>query len=167
MNRTLQFLLQRDPDKDRVENNVSYEGYQTLWPNGQPLSVGFDAFCKHGVRLLGLGRSMAGCRERLIDLSCFHLADREDHLTRLPGHRIRRFCIRRSGRHGRLYFLDGTPTTIVLDMDRDEPRVLHWIGLSALGEGETQWFDLAACAVEPSATGSIEFPIANHPAVTA
>ena len=164
MQHTLRFLLQRDPGKDRLDNDILYEGYQTLWPDGQPLSIGFDAFCKHGVRLLGLGRSMAGRRERLIDLSCFHLANREAALTRMPGHRIRRFYIRRSGRQGRLHFLDGTPTTIVLDMDQDEPRVQDWIGLSALGDGESQWFDLAACTVERVEGSSVEFYSADsHP----
>jgi hypothetical protein len=27
---------------------------------------------------------------------------------------------------------------------RDEPRVLHWIGLPALADGARQWFDIAA-----------------------
>jgi hypothetical protein len=31
---------------------------------------------------------------------------------------------------------------------RDEPRVLHWIGLSGLADGDRQWFDLAATPIE-------------------
>jgi hypothetical protein len=95
-----------------------------------------------------LGRHLAGARERLVDLIIFPLADGEAALTRLPGHRVRRFSIRREGRQGRLHFLDGTPTTVVFDLDRDEARVLHWIGLPALRDGERQWFDLAARPVE-------------------
>ncbi len=149
MSRTLRLLLRRDSSRDRVEKGVSYEGYQVLWPDGRPAAVGLTAFCKHGQRLLGLGRHMAGVRERLIDLIIFPLADAEAALTRLPGHRVRRFSLVREGRQGRLYFFDGTPTTVVFDLDHDEAPVLHWVGLPSLRDGERQWFDLAARPVEP------------------
>jgi hypothetical protein len=148
MSRTLRVLLRRDVSRDHAEEGISYEGYQFLWPDGRPLTVGLTAFCKHGQRLLGLGRHMAGARERLVDLIIFPLADGEASLTRLPGHRVRRFSIRREGRQGRLYFFDGTPTTVVFDLDHDEARVLHWIGLPSLRDGERQWFDLAARPLE-------------------
>ncbi|MHB1422403.1 MAG: hypothetical protein ACYC3I_04240 [Gemmataceae bacterium] len=149
MSRKLRLLLRRDPSRDRVEVGIRYEGYDVLWPDGRPAEVGMSAFCKHGQRLLGLGRHMAGARERLVDLIIFPLPDRDASLTRLPGHRVRRFSIRREGRQGRLYFLDGTPTTVVFDLDRDEEAVLNWVGLPALSEGECAWFDLAARPAEP------------------
>jgi hypothetical protein len=149
MERTLRVLLQRDPVRDRQDNQVSFEGYEILWPDGRPLSLGFDAFCRQGQRLLGLGRRLAGRREQLIDMIYVPLASREDDLTRLPGHRVRRFCLRRNGREGRLHFLDGTATAIVLNLDHDEPRVLDWLGLNALDDGASLWFDLAARSVEP------------------
>jgi hypothetical protein len=144
MSRTLRVLLRRDPSRDRIEEDIRYEGYIMLWPDGRPVAVGLTAFCKHGQRLLGLGRHLAGARERLLDLIVFPLPDGEASLTRLPGHRVRRFSIRREERQGRLFFLDGTPTTVVFDLDHDEAPVLHWIGLPSLREGERQWFDLAA-----------------------
>jgi hypothetical protein len=148
MSRTLRVLCRRDSARDRVEDNIHYEGYSVLWPDGRPVAVGLTAFCKHGQRLLGLGRHLAGMRERLLDLIVFPLPDGEASLTRLPGHRVRRFSIQREGRCGRLFFLDGTPTTVVFDLDRDETPVLHWIGLPSLLDGERQWFDLAARPVE-------------------
>ena len=151
MSRTLRVLLRRDSSRDHVEEGISYEGYQFLWPDGRPLTVGLTAFCKHGQRLLGLGRHMAGIRERLVDLILFPLPDGEAALTRLPGHRVRRFSLCREGRQGRLHFFDGTPTTVVFDLDQDEARILHWIGLPSLCEGERQWFDLAARPIEQPA----------------
>jgi hypothetical protein len=148
MSRTLRLLFRRDPSRDRQDERVRYEGYEFLWPDGRPVALGLDAFCKHGQRLLGLGRHLAGAPERLVDMLCFPLADAEAALTRLPGHRVRRFRLQRHDRQGRLYFFDGTPTTIVLDLDRDEPAVLHWIGLSTLRDGEHLWFDLAAQPAE-------------------
>ena len=150
MSRTLRVLCRRDSARDRVEETIHYEGYELFWPDGRPVAVGLTAFCKHGQRLLGLGRHLAGLRERLLDLIVFPLPDGEASLTRLPGHRVRRFSIQREDRRGRLYFLDGTPTTVVFDLDRDEAPVLHWIGLPALHDGERQWFDLAARPVEPA-----------------
>jgi hypothetical protein len=148
MSRTLRVLCRRDSDRDRVEDNIVYEGYDFYWPDGRPVAVGLTAFCKHGQRLLALGRHLAGARERLLDLIVFPLRDGEEGLTKLPGHRVRRFAIQREGRQGRLYFLNGAPTTVIFDLDGDEPPVLHWIGLPALRDGERQWFDLAARPVE-------------------
>ena len=64
MEHTLTVLLRRDPTRDRQENRIAFEGYEMLWPDGRPISVGFDAFCRQGQRLLGLGRYLAGCSER-------------------------------------------------------------------------------------------------------
>ena len=144
MKRTLQILFRRDPTQDRRDEEVHYEGYRLLWPDGSAVGVAVDSFCKHGQRLLGLGRHLAGHRERLVEVICFPLLGREDRLNRLPGARVRRFCLRRTDRQGRLHFLDGTPTTIVFDLDRDEPVMLDWVGLSGLADGADQWFDLAA-----------------------
>jgi hypothetical protein len=157
MGRTLRVLLQRDTERDRLDGPIPFEGYEVLWPDGRPLSLGFDAFCKQGQRLLGLSRHMNGHQERLLDMLCIHLADREEGMARLPGHRVRRFCLRRDGRQGRLHFLDGTPTAIVLDLDRDEPSVLEWVGLTTLEDGESRWFDLAARTAEPVGIASVDF----------
>ncbi len=148
MSRTLTILFRRDPSRDRQSENVHFEGYQPFWPDGRPVAVGLDAFCKHGQRLLGLGKHLAGCREKLINMVWFPLAGRDDSLHRIPGHRVRRFYIQRTGQLGRVHFMDGTPTTITFELGRDESRVLHWTGLISMREGETQWFDLAAMAVE-------------------
>lgn len=159
MARTLTLLFRRDPSRDRCENDVPFEGYKILWPDGRPAAIGLDAFCKHGQRLFGLGRHLEGRRERLLDLLCYPLTDREDDLTRLPGHRVRRFCLRRSGSQGRIHFLDGTPTAIVFDLHSDEMRVLQWIGLSRLPDGEELWFDLAA---RPAGGAVPAVPFARH-----
>jgi hypothetical protein len=148
MARSLQVIFRRDPSKDRLDDAIHFEGYDFRWPDGQPVAIGLDAFCMHGQRLLGLGRHLQGCTEKLVEMICFPLPGREADMTRLPGHRVRRFYIERTGATGRLHFMDGTPTAIVLEVGRDEAQVLHWIGLPQLGDGERQWFDLAARAVQ-------------------
>jgi hypothetical protein len=150
MPRNLRVLFRRDPGKDRSKEQIQYEGYEVLWPDGRPVTVGFDAFCRHGQRLLGLGRHLKGCTERLVDLIFFPLRDRDDDLVRIPGCRVRRFCLKRQGRQGRLHFLDGTPTAIVFHLD-DDSRVVNWCGLSSIPDGGDQWLDLAASPAEPAA----------------
>jgi hypothetical protein len=59
-------------------------------------------------------------------------------------------CLQRDGQVGRIHLLDGTPTAAVFEMGRDEPPVLHWIGLTGVGDGEWQWLDLAASPVPTS-----------------
>jgi hypothetical protein len=161
MANTLTLLFRRNPSRDRLENNIPFEGYEIAWPDGRPVTVGLDAFCKHGQRLFGLGKHLEGRRERLLDLLSFHLTDREDDLTRLRGFRVRRFCLRRSGSQGRIHFLDGTPTAIVFDLVNDEAKVLNWLGLTKINDGEELWFDIAARPSEPAPTPAI--PLAGHP----
>jgi len=148
MSRSLTVLFRRDPSRDRQRGNIHFEGYQVFWPNGEPITTGLDGFCKHGQRLLGLGRHLAGCSERLIELICFPLSGREDDLIRIPGHRVRRFYVERRGACGRIHFLDGTPTDTVFELGLDEDRVVEWIGLPCMAEGEQQWIDLAARPVD-------------------
>jgi len=150
MSRTLQVLFRRDPSRDRRNDRIHFEGYQVLWPDGRPVGTAIDAFCTQGQRLLGLGRHLSGCREKLLEVINFPLSGREADLTRLPGARVRRFFVERHGRQGRIHFLDGTPTAVVFDLARDESAVLHWVGLPELKEGERLWFDIAAVPVEAS-----------------
>jgi hypothetical protein len=93
----------------------------------------------------------------LIRLINIPVNDTEQNIHRLPGHRVRRFYIERQGQSGRVHFMDGTPTDVVFHLGQDEPEVLHWIGLPYLRDGDRQWFDLAACAVEkPNGLGRWE-----------
>jgi hypothetical protein len=137
-------LFRRDPSRDQKQDTIAYEGYKLLWPDGRPVAVGINAFCCHGQRLLGLGRHLAGQAERLINLVVYHLDGLEDAPTKVPGCRVRRFYLERNGPQGRLHFMDGTPTAVVFDLEQDEPRVLHWIDLPSVAEGERKWIDLCA-----------------------
>jgi hypothetical protein len=160
MARRLTVLFRRDPSRDRQKGSLVFAGYQTFWPDGRPLTVGMEAFCRRGQRLLGLDRFLAGQHERLIDIVCFPLRDMEDAITRLPGHRVRRFFLQRTGSQCRLHFMDGTATDTVFEIGRDETRVLDWIGYFSLMDGERQWLDLAAQAVDPTspAWGGVPAP---------
>jgi hypothetical protein len=148
MSRTLILLFRRDPSRDRHTETIRFEGYEPLWPDGRPVAVGLDAFCKHGIRLLGLGKHLAGCQQKQVKLVYLPLSGRNDDLNRIPGYRVRRFYLLRTGNVGRIHFMDGTPTVATFELGVDEYRVIHWIGLDTLEDGEIQWFDLAAVEVD-------------------
>src|SRR5688572_3162784 len=119
MSRTLTLLFRRDPLRDRQSNNVKLEGYQILWPDGKPVACGLDAFCTHGQRLLGLGKHLAGCQEKLVKMACIPVADRNDDMNRIPGFRVRRFYIERQEKLCRTYYMDGTPTVASFELNKD------------------------------------------------
>jgi hypothetical protein len=146
MSHTLTVLFRRDAERDRQHNEITLSGYQMLWPDGKPVALTQDAFCRHGQRLFGLGRHLADCEERLVNMVCFPLKGLEDELTRRKGYRLRRFYVERQGSTGRLHFLDGTPTAIVFHIDGDDPNVLRWIGLADLPDGDRRWIDLGAAS---------------------
>ncbi len=152
MGRYLEALFRRDPSRDRTEKGVFLEGYAIFWPDGSPVTLGLDAFCSHGQRLLGLGELLAGQQERRIDLLIFPQVTGRENMTRLPGRRVRRFFFQREGDGARVHFMDGTPTSIVFDLVHDDERVLEWFGLLGLDEGQRRWFDLSARGVEERET---------------
>jgi len=148
VSRTVTVIFRRDPSRDRQGEQRQYQGYQLLWQDGQPATVGLDSFCRHGLRFLGLNRYLGHRHEAVIELQCVSLPGRDAPLTRLPGCRTRRFFLKRAGLEGRLHFLDGTPTATTFQLDRDEARVLDWVGLSSLADGACQWLDLGARVLE-------------------
>lgn len=152
MSRSLTLLFRRDPSRDRQTEKVHFVGYAPLWPDGRPVAVGMDAFCKHGQRLLGLSKHLAGCHEKLVKLVNLPLSGRDDDLNRIPGYRVRRFYLQRTGNVGRIHFLDGTPTVAAFELGRDEPSVIHWLGLHTMDDGDIRWFDLAAVEVHTAVT---------------
>jgi hypothetical protein len=164
MSRTITVVFRRDPSRDRRDEQVQYQGYQLLWQDGQPVAVGLDGFCRRGQRLLGLDRYLGNRPEALIELQCVPLPGLEAPLARVRGCRIRRFLLKRAGPEGRLHFVDGTPTAAAFHLDRDESRVLDWIGLPSLADGACQWVDLAARVVEADGSASTALSDKEMPA---
>lgn len=143
--RLLAITFRRNPEHDGQTDRIRYEGYHICWPNGQPVSVGFQRFCQLGSRLLGLGRRMAGKDRLLVEIGFHEVEGLESPLTRVAkGVRTRRFFLERHGPRGRIFFFNGTPTDMLFDENSDDPRVLSWLGWRTLEDGGRRWFDLSA-----------------------
>lgn len=150
--RTITLLSCPDPSRNRLRNNIPLQGYRFAWPDGCPVTLGLDAFCGSGQRLLHLA---AADEERFVEFLCFPVPSRTAERTRFPGHKVRRFALQRHGHQGRVYLIDGTPTEIWFDLTRDDPRVVEWIGLNTLKDGEHCWFDFVAREI-PVAKDTVE-----------
>lgn len=98
--RTLTVLFRRDADRDRQAGPVRMNGYRMFWPDGREAAVGLNAFCRHGERVLSLDRHLVYQPERLIDILCYPVGDLGERMTRLPGMRVRRFALHRTGPTG-------------------------------------------------------------------
>jgi hypothetical protein len=156
MYRSLTLWFQRDLSRDREHGHVRFSGYQMFWPDGRAVAIGLDAFCSHGQRLLGLDRLLAQSSARLIEILCFPVPVEDQPMTRLRGHRVRRFFLQRQGACGRVHFLGGIATDVSFVLGRDEPHVLEWIGLTGLPDGARAWFDLAARPADAGTDGQVK-----------
>jgi hypothetical protein len=141
-------LFRRNPVSDGQKERINYEGYRIHWENGDPASLGLERFCQLGCRLLGLGRKMRDKNEQLVELGVHPVDSLESPITPVEkGTRCRRFYLERQSALGRLYFFNGSETEIVFDLERDDPRVLEWLGLPDVADGSRLWLDLSAQTV--------------------
>jgi hypothetical protein len=152
MPRSVVVLFRRAPSADRQVDDLAMEGYELFWPDGSPVTAGLNAFCLHGQRLLGLGKHLRGCSEKLVHLVCHPKTHREAEIERVPGYRVRRLILERRGAVGRIHFMDGTPTNATFELGKDEEKVVTWIGLDKLADGERQWIDVAAAPLSREET---------------
>lgn len=134
------FLFQRNQTNDHTNGKVRYSGFDVYWPDGSPVEAVLEKLCQHGVRTI-LGRRAVGDLQ-LVELMIRPLSDRDAPLPpSRDGVRSRRFCLERQAKTGTIHFLNGVATDISFELGRDDPRVLRWIGLSDLRDGEQLWLD--------------------------
>jgi hypothetical protein len=140
--RKLSVKLRRNESKDEQVGAVEYTGYDACWPSGCRIrGLGFDRFCKIGVRYL-LGRDKPAVAD--LDLYFVPLEERGSLLPRVPGCRLRVLYLQRGGDEFKLFLSDETPTDIAFGLRRDEASVLEWIGARGIADGGRQWFALYA-----------------------
>lgn len=139
--REITVLLQRDPNKDAQRDDGKLTGYNLCWPDGRLIGLGFENFCKIGMRYL-FGRELPEWAK--VSLFFYVLPSREAPLPRAKPHRLRVLCLRRVGRTLRMLLPDGSPTHIAFHLDNDDPAVLEWVGAADIPDGHQQWFGFLA-----------------------
>jgi hypothetical protein len=135
--------MKRRRERDTVDEQVAYAGYDLYYLDGRPAGVSLQRFCQQGTRLL-LGR-FRDPDEAVVKLSVYPVAGLDAPLTR-PGHgvRSRRFYSLRLDDLIRFHFFNGTPTEVVFNRKEDDAQVLHWLYAERIRHGKPFWFDLAS-----------------------
>ena len=141
--RCIEVLMRRNTANDCNTQDADYAGFDFLWPDNQPVQVNLSQLCGIGVRLV--------FRESLPHEGSFrvqfYLVPVDHHLApRLAVPRTlkpRRIFFERQGPEVALHFINEFRTDVVFHQN-DDPRILHWVGLNQLAEGQRQWFDLLA-----------------------
>ncbi|HVS36247.1 MAG TPA: hypothetical protein VMS17_11820 [Gemmataceae bacterium] len=147
-------VFRRNDSKDEQIGGIEYTGYDVFWPSGRRVrGLAFDRFCKIGVRYL-LGREKPEIAA--VDVYFLPLPHRDVLLPRVPGCRLRVLYLERTGSQLKLFLSDDTPTDIVFDLERDEERVLTWLGARQAADGGRQWFGFYAVRKE---LAEIRFPL--------
>jgi hypothetical protein len=139
--REIAVIFQRDWSRDSTRSGIEVTGYEVFWPDGRRIGMTLEGLCKIGVRYL-FGRHPPERAE--VRLRLFDLPSRETPPPRVRPYRVRVLALQRNGRRLTLHLPDETPTNIVFDLDRDEPRVLEWLGADAIADGGRQWIGLLA-----------------------
>lgn len=142
--------FQRRPEAEHADDHVASLDYDISWPDGRPVQTGLSRFCNFGSRLL-LGRRYEG-GTALVRLIVHPVPGLEATLTRPGGGvRCRRLYALRRGDSIRLHFLDGRPTEVIFEADKEEPPVLRWLQADRMQPGEAFWFDLGSETLEETA----------------
>ena len=144
--RKMALVFRRNESKDERIGGIEYTGYDLYWPSGSKVQgLAFDRFCKIGVRYI-LGRDKP--EVAAVDVYFVPLAGRDDVLPRIPGARLRVLCLDRKDTQLQIFLSDDTPTDIVFDLERDEERMLAWLGARQVADGGRQWFGFYALRKE-------------------
>src|SRR5262249_39201935 len=125
---------------------IRFSGYDMYFEDGTPATLMFASFCDYGTKAL-FGRGMMP-DSQLVDMYFVPVADLWAAKTRVPKPlKARRLFAQREGDQVAFHFLNGVKTEMQFDLQRDDRRVLEWIGGANLADGETQWFDFIAIPV--------------------
>lgn len=148
--RSLVVVYESEPSRDRVVAGRTVDGCRFVWPDGEPVQVGLEAFCGYGRRLIGLGCGPVPPGGWRVEMLCAPRRGPDDDYPREPGLRVRRFYLERHGDRAWVHAANGTRIETAAFTEADDPRVREWIGLDELPDGGRLWFDFAARPVVTS-----------------
>ena len=151
--RRLDVLLRRNLNNDSSTKDTSYAGFDFCWENGVLVQVNLLRLCGIGVRLV-FGKQVPSKGSFQVQ---FHLVPVDDpYSKRLPvprAWRPRRIYFERIGSRATLHLANGFCTDVYFD-EKDDPRVVEWVGLRDLSPGQRQWADLLAICDQVSSSES-------------
>jgi hypothetical protein len=135
--------LRRNTHNDGACDNATYTGFDIFWEDGRPVQTSMARMCGIAVRHIFGHQIPSG---DLFPVQ-FHIVPQENPYSprlALPRRfKPRRVYFQRLGPTAVLHLANGYRTDVVFH-EEDDPRMLQWVGLAALADGEQQWVDLVA-----------------------
>jgi hypothetical protein len=141
--RELLVRFRRNPAGDGCRDGLAFRGFRFSWPDGRPVRTGLSRLCGVGTALF-FGRRQPVPDDCLLRLCCAATAEDAPPRRPAPGVRVLRMYLQREGPRGVLHFHNGLRTEVVFEDGVDEPRVLRWVGMDGLADGDRIWLDLFA-----------------------
>jgi hypothetical protein len=141
--RKIDVLLRRNSRNDDTSEDATYTGFDICWENGQPAQVNLARLC--GIAVHQIFHNQIP-HEGSFHVQFYLVPVENRGAPRLAVPRSlkpRRVYIERQGPVAALHLANGFCTDIIFHQD-DDPRMLHWIGLTQLSDGQQQWADMVA-----------------------
>lgn len=141
--RKIDVLLRRNSRNDDTSEDAAYTGFDICWENGQPAQVNLARLC--GIAVHQIFHNQIP-HEGSFHVQFYLVPVENRGAPRLAVPRSlkpRRVYIERQGPVAALHLANGFCTDIIFHQD-DDPRMLRWIGLMQLSDGQQQWADMVA-----------------------
>ncbi len=151
--RTLTLVCERNEKFDHEHERIQYSGMVFYWPEGNKVDLSVNQFCQIGVRTL-IGRKHISSRQ-LLNITLTPVAGLEAPLPRLgKGSRSRRLFIRKQDNVGIMHLINGMATGLQFYPNRDDARIVEWLGMNDINDGDDMWFDLVVSSSECNKNGA-------------
>jgi hypothetical protein len=141
--RKIDVLLRRNSQNDGTSEDATYSGFDICWEDGQPAQVNLTRLCGIAVHQIFGDRAPHAGSFR-VQFYLVPVDNRSAPRLAVPRSlKPRRVYFERQGPIAALHLANGFCTDIIFHQD-DDPRMLRWIGLTQLANGQQQWADMVA-----------------------
>jgi len=141
--RKIDVLLRRNTHNDSTSKDAEYTGFDICWEDGQPAQVNMARLCGIAIRQI-FGDQIPPAGSYRVQYYLVPIGDRSAPRLAVPRSlKPRRVYFERQGSIAALHLANGFCTEIKFHQD-DDPRMLRWVGLPQLSQGQQKWADIVA-----------------------
>lgn len=139
--RKIDLLLRRNSSNDSTTGDVKYTGFDICWEDGQPVQMNLARLCGVGVSQI-FGDQIPQAGSFCVRYYLVPVENRAAPRLAVPRSlKPRRVYFERQGPLAALHLANGFCTDIAFHQN-DDPRILQWVGLPQMSQGQQQWADV-------------------------